>query len=208
MNDNYKVLGVTSDASDEEIEAAYKKLKDKYSEDRFLEGERGNEAAKKLTELENAYAEIKSQRTSSHDENHSGGLDEIERLLKDGKIEEAQAKLDAYSERNAEWHYLQAVVFYKKNWTNESKKQLEIAVNMDPYNSKYSETLSKLRQKTDFNDRKFNGGANNNSASYSSPESENVNDRQMGGSGMNDCMSFCATWCCLNTMMNICCGCR
>lgn len=207
MNDNYKILGVKSDASDEEIEAAYRNLKNKYSEDRFLEGEKGNEAAKKLTELDNAYAEIKSQRNVSYGDNHSGGLDEIERLLKDGKIEEAQAKLDAYSERSAEWHYLQAVVFYKKNWTNESKKQLEIAVNMDPYNSKYSETLSKLRQKTDFSDRKFNNGTSNN-ASYSSTDGGNVNDRQMGGSGMNDCMSFCATWCCLNTMMNICCGCR
>lgn len=203
MNDNYKILGLTSSASDAEIEVAYKKLKDKYLQDRFLEGEKGNEAAKKLTELENAYADIKAQRASNSE--IGDNFSEIELLIKNGKIEEAQAKLDSYSERKAEWHYLQAVVFYKKNWTNESKKQLEIAVSMDPYNSKYSETLSKLRQKTDFNDRKFSG---NNNSSYSSNGGDNVNDRQMGGSGMNDCMSFCATWCCLNALMNICCGCR
>ena len=53
------------------------------------------------------------------------------------KIAEAQTKLDDFNGRNAEWHYLQSVVFYKKNWVNESKKQLEIAISMDGSNEKY-----------------------------------------------------------------------
>ena len=42
---------------------------------------------------------------------------------------------------------MQSVIFYKKNWVNESKKQLEIAINMEPHNNKYSEAYSKLKQK-------------------------------------------------------------
>ena len=48
-----------------------------------------------------------------------------------------------------------SVVFYKKNWTNESKKQLEIAMNMDPYNTKYKEAYTKLKQKMEFNEKAF-----------------------------------------------------
>ena len=62
MQDIYKILGVSKDASMEEIEASYKALKEKYSSERFLEGEAGNEAAKNLTLLENAYREIKSEK--------------------------------------------------------------------------------------------------------------------------------------------------
>ena len=44
-------------ATDEEVEVAYNNLREKYSKERFLEGEEGNIAAKKLTEVENAYRE-------------------------------------------------------------------------------------------------------------------------------------------------------
>lgn len=199
MKENYKILGVSENASLQEIEEAYKKLKDKYSKERFYEGEIGNDAARNLTKLENAYSEIMSERNAknSQSSNDSVGLAEIERLIKDGKISEAQNKLDDFSERSAEWHYLQAVVFYKKNWNNESKKQLEIAMNMDPYNSKYSDSYQKLKQKTEYNQQHFNQNTNT-QADY--------NNRQMGGT--NDCMSFCATWCCMDMLFNLCCGCR
>ena len=49
MKENYRILGVDENASDEEIEKAYKALKAKYREERFMDGEAGNAAAKKLT---------------------------------------------------------------------------------------------------------------------------------------------------------------
>ena len=60
MQENYRILGISENASDEELEQAYKTLKAKYREERFLEGEAGNAAAKKLTQVETAYAEIKN----------------------------------------------------------------------------------------------------------------------------------------------------
>ena len=100
MQEYYKILGVSENATDEEIEAAYSRLKNEYSKDRFLEGEAGNIAAKNLTKLETAYQEIKeSRRNSSKQEGKEPeNLEEAEKLLKAGKIAEAQIALDNISE--------------------------------------------------------------------------------------------------------------
>ncbi|MBQ7236291.1 MAG: hypothetical protein IJX03_03950, partial [Clostridia bacterium] len=62
MQEYYKILMISENASIEEIEAAYKKLKEKYSRERFYEGEVGNEAARLLTKVETAYHEIMESR--------------------------------------------------------------------------------------------------------------------------------------------------
>lgn len=192
MIELYDILGVSEDATDEEVERAYLELKGKYSLDRFLDGEAGNEAAKKLTRLENAYNEIMAIRKGEKD----GSYLEIERAIKKGNIALAQEKLDAYSTRDAEWHYLQSVVFYKKNWINESLKQLEIAMNMDTDNKKYSDSYAKLKEKIAFNEKQFNAGNTNANVNEEAPS-------QMGGSS-NECCSTCATWCCMNAVFNLC----
>ena len=129
MNDNYKIFGLDETCSDEELERAYKTLKAKYSEDRFLEGEAGNYAAKKLTELENAYREVTSERREGiHDRTDSTSIfAKIENLIRSGNLQEAQYELDGFNERNAEWHYLQSVVFYKNftSYTSGDDKRYE-----------------------------------------------------------------------------------
>ncbi len=201
MQEEYKILGVSESATDEEINEAYRTLKEKYSRERFYEGEIGNEAAKNLTKLENAYTEIMASRGGDNKEAHNGKVnyDEVERLIKEKKLDEAQVKLDDFSERDAEWHYLQALIFYRKNWTNESKKQLEIAMNMEPRNTKYSETYTKLKQKTEYNENRYQSG-NASSAQFNYGK----NDRQMGG---DECGSFCdccSTMICINCLCNSC----
>ena len=201
MQEFYKILNVDSYATDEEVERAYRELKEKYSKERFYEGEVGNEAARMLTKVETAYHEIMESRrkSSKNDDNTStNDFSDVERLIRSGNISGAQIRLDDYTDRNAEWHYLQSVIFYKKNWMSESKKQLEIAVNMEPYNTKYTEAYSKLKQKIEFNDRQFHSG----NANYS--QSNAYEQRQMGDTD-NGCLSFCTTWCCMNLMCNMCC---
>lgn len=200
MQEYYKILGVSEFATDTEIEERYNKLKEKYSRERFYEGEIGNDAARNLTKLETAYAEIKRDRGNKMNDNGTtANYSDVEQLIKDGKINEAQTRLDDISDRDAEWHYLQSVIFYKKNWINESKKQLEIALNMEPHNQKYSDAYSKLKQKMAYNEGQFRSGNAQNGA-YAGGS-----DRQMGGDGASDCLSFCATWCCMNMLCNMCC---
>ncbi len=105
MREEYKILGVDESASTEEIKTAYQTLKDKYMRERFYEGEVGNEAAKNLTKIENAYSEIMSQRAENADSQDSASaFSEVESLIKDKKLDKAQAKLDDINDRNAEWH--------------------------------------------------------------------------------------------------------
>ena len=208
MQEYFKILGLPETATDEEIEAAYNKLKEKYSRERFYEGEIGNAAAKNLTKLETAYHEIKDARKNqaSAPGTEPDSLLEIETLIKKGKYSEAQTALDNISDRSAEWHYLQSVLFYKKNWMNDSKKQLEIAMNMDPYNTKYSDSYTKLKQKMEFNENQFRSGNAGYAAGGGQQNAQyNGEQRQMGGGCGNDCLSFCATWCCLDMLCSMCC---
>lgn len=203
MQEYFKILGLNENASVEEIEQAYQTLKNKYLKERFEEGEVGNSAAKNLTKVETAYTEIMrlKQNETSNDNREPESLLEIEALIKSGKIADAQTKLDNITDRIAEWHYLQAVIFYKKNWMGESRKQLEIAMNMEPYNEKYSNAFTKLKQKMEFNEKQFRSG--NANMNHNSNFDDN---RQMGGN-MSDCCTFCATFCCINAMCNLCCRC-
>ncbi len=200
MKENYRILGVDENASDEEIEKAYKALKAKYREERFMDGEAGNAAAKKLTQVETAYAEIKSEREQTKNaETQEYDFSEVEELLKKGDISGAQEKLDNYNDRDAEWHYLQSVIFYKKNWTNESKKQLEIAMNMEPTNKKYSTAYTKLKEKIEFTEKQFKSG----NADFGNPQT--TEEKQMGGDACGSMMNFCTTLCCMDMMCRCCC---
>ncbi len=197
MQKYFEVLGLNETATDEEIENAYKTLKEKYSRERFLEGERGNEAARQLTKLETAYNEIMENRKSTA-EGDLNSFATVEELIKAGNISLAQEKLDNISDRNAEWHYLQSVIFYKKNWLNESKKQLEIAMNIEPHNNKYTQAYTRLKDKMEYNNRQYNNG-------YYGAQGGQQTTQQMGGTDSNGCVNDCLTLCCINMMCNMCC---
>ena len=47
----YEILGLTTSATRDEIDAKYKELRDKYQRDRFLPGEEGEDAAEKLQHI-------------------------------------------------------------------------------------------------------------------------------------------------------------
>ncbi len=207
MKEHYQFLGLPESATDEEIQARYEELKSKYSEDRWLDGEAGNEAARNLTRLETAYQELTATRKESK-QNTAGqdAYEEISELLKNDNLGQAQARLDAFNERTAEWHYLQAVVYYKKNWMNDSKKQLEIAMEMDPNNQKYRAAYGKLNARNQQQQQQQYQQTQNPYAR----QNPNYNDQpqQMGGNACTECLSCCYTYLCVNCLFNLCCGCR
>ena len=148
MNYNaYQFLGLTSSATREEVEEKYRILRAQYQRDRFLPGEEGNVAAENLQRLEIAYRDILidlDERQSYQDFGNVYG--QIQQLIKENKVAEAQALLDDCSSRDAEWHYLQSIVYYKNSWYLESKKQLEFAIKLDPDNTKYANSYDKLKK--------------------------------------------------------------
>lgn len=191
----YEILQISTDAAIEEIEANYRRLRAKYSEDRFLEGEEGRQGAINLTNLENAYSEIMRIRSRTEAFTQYGSdLGSIDRMIKDGNIEGAQIELDKISDRGAEWHFLQSIIFYKKGWYDESRAQLKLAVNLDPENTKYSTALNKLEQ--------VMASGTSNPYNMGKPQGEQVPpvppDNSMGLA--NCCSTLCLLDCCCNMM--------
>lgn len=150
-NNPFVILGVSKDASQSEILEAYKTKRAYYQEHVFDEGESGAEATRMLGVLDNAYQEAMEMSHESATVSGEGesSLNSVREALKNKDINRAQAALDNITYRSGEWHYLQSVVFYEKGWLNDSKKQLELALQLDPGNAKYDEALNKLRSKID-----------------------------------------------------------
>lgn len=197
MDKLYAVFGLTENATDEELKAKYEELKAQYSEERFQEGEKGNIAAKKLTELENAYREINAQRQESKSD-YGDKYAQIEEKIKSGDLQSAQYILDSFDERDAKWHYYQSVVYYKKSWYNESKKQLEIACEMDKGEEKYKKELEKLNEQMNKSSETVENQGWNKSGNTEQRE-------QMGGNGcMEACCQVIACNACLNCFCNSC----
>ena len=99
-----------------------------------------------LEQVEQAY---KQAMDMSHDNATVSGegessFDGVKQAIHDKSPERAQQELDKISYRGAEWHYFQSIVFYEKNWLNDSRKQLEIALQMDPGNPKYQRAIDNL----------------------------------------------------------------
>lgn len=153
----YEILGLPTNASREDVDRRYRELSAKYQRDRFLPGIEGEEAAEKMQQLEVAYRDILAnfdEYSGGSSGGSSDGYDdfyareddfrEIQELISANKLNEAQDKLDARSVRTAEWHYVQSILFYKRSWYVESKKQLELACQMEPDNERYRQSLEKL----------------------------------------------------------------
>lgn len=154
----FEILGLPSTATRDEVKDKYNELRKQYLEDRFKPGDEGERAAEKLQELDVAYRdamdaiderEQRANRAANADNatSDNGAADDYESIrqqIKDNKLDEAQEALDQIIDRTAEWHYLQSILFYKRNWFLESKKQLEMACQMEPNNKRYKQSLDKL----------------------------------------------------------------
>lgn len=207
---NLELLGLSEGATQEQVEEAYATMRAKLLEDRFLDGEAGNEAARMLTKIQVAYDELLTEFAEfgkGEDINAGDGsaYARVEELIKSGDLNEAQRVLDSFNERGAQWHYLQSVVFYRKNWMNESKKQLEIAMRLDSANPKYREAYEKLNEKIAYDAQKQNANGGNQGPYQGQDMNNAYSDNQMGGSFCASCVECCALNACINCLCNGCC---
>lgn len=203
--DPYIVLGLKDDATQEQVENAYRTLRKKYEDLRFSEGEEGAQASRMIGELDRAYADCMEdlQRRVSVSESGSR-LGAVEELIKQGKLDEAQAKLDTAESRDAEWHYVQAIIYFKRNWHVESKKQLEIALTLDPNNEKYKRSHAKLTAMLN------NAGAQNAGTAEQNANPYGQQQQQRGGYArpqQTDAGADTVTTCCNTCSTLICCDC-
>lgn len=191
----FEILGLPSDTPKEELEKSYKALRYELSEKRFLPGEEGNAAAKKLSELDTAW---KDYNAFNEGEKVDVGVDsdfsKVEEYLKQGDYAEAQNLLDSIKTRNAEWHYYQSQVYYRREWLTESRKHLKIAVDMEPGNEKYKNALAKLEMKM-----------GNSEVPPQNFGNYNQQQQMQGASCGNMLSDCCAAYCCMECCYSLFC---
>ena len=164
MSDPYKVLGVSPDASDDEIKKAYRALARKYHPDKYRDSDLADLASEKMKEVNAAYEEIKTMREKgSAGARGAGGYGsssgsstasnpqfaQIRRLINNGNATEAEALLNNFvpADRGAEWNFLMGTVQVKKGNFVDAQKYFDNACAMDPYNKEYRAAQDYLRRR-------------------------------------------------------------
>ena len=163
IDDPYKVLGVSPDASDEEIKRAYRALAKKYHPD-LNPGDKA--AAQKMQEINAAYEQIKDpdkfrqQQTSGgyydpfggyRQQQNYGGTQQGDQYqqaayqyIRFRRYREALNALQNSSERNARWYYLSALANDGLGNQVTALEHIRRAVCMEPDNQEYLRVLSMI----------------------------------------------------------------
>ena len=128
MTDPYKVLGVSRNATDDEIKKAYRDLARKYHPDNYVNNPLSDLVEEKMKEVNEAYDQIQKERSekrytgsSSYDGEYSkytGEFISIRELIKMGRLSEAETMLNYIpnTDRNGEWNFLKGCVLEKRGW--------------------------------------------------------------------------------------------
>jgi curved DNA-binding protein CbpA len=154
MNDPYKVLDISPDATDEEVKKAYRNLARKYHPDNYVNHPLADIVEEKMKEINEAYELIqkqRSQKTTNNDRDQSGSsrtnLNQIRIMINQGRYAEAGTYLEyvPLSERNAEWFFLEGCVLLHRGYFYDAQGCFERACYMDPSNVEYRDTLDKIR---------------------------------------------------------------
>lgn len=150
----YKVLGVSEDATQDEIRAAYRELVKKYHPDQYANNPLSDLAQEKLKEINQAYDMLmnKTQNNGQSGQGNtgntggSGGADfaRVRDMIVRGNIQGAESALNSIGNRNAEWNYLYGVVCLRKGWYDQARDHMQRAVQMDPNNVEYRAGLNNI----------------------------------------------------------------
>ena len=166
IDDPYKVLGVSPDASDEEIKRAYRRLAKQYHPD-LNPGDA--EAARKMQQVNAAYDQIKnpekyrpqntggyggyssydpfggaSQRTYSGQDGTDSYQQAALNYIRFGRYQEALQALSNSTERNANWYYLSALAHDGLGNQVTALEHIRRAVSMEPDNLLYLHALEQI----------------------------------------------------------------
>ena len=155
MKDPYQVLGVSPNATDDEVKNAYRELARKYHPDAYAGNPLSDLATEKMKEINEAYDTIMSQRRMGNQGQYAGGFSggyqssgtsqsqfaDIRRLINARKIVEAEELLDGVPQHNrdAEWHFLKGSVYYARGWLDEAMRYFSTAVSMNEKPAKWTD---------------------------------------------------------------------
>lgn len=180
MRDPYEVLGVSRNASEDEIKKAYRKLSRKYHPDANINNPNKEKAEEKFKEVQAAYNSIMNKNTNSYDRsynssaygfggfgtasdawrrarNEGGGTSQDESRLAaaqnfivNGMYKEALRTLSDIEVRNGRWYYLSAVANMGAGNQATATEHIEQAIRLEPDNMEYKIMKSRMQGGSDW----------------------------------------------------------
>lgn len=197
MKNPYEVLGVSQNATDEEIKTAYRNLAKKYHPDNYNDSPLADLAEEKMKEINEAYDSICDMRRNGASSNYSSGsygtnssysstsYPDVRQYIMNGRLDDALELLNGVPEgsRNAEWYFLMGMIYSRKGWGDQAYNYFQRAYQMDPGNPEFKAAFNSVNSRRAY----ANPGYNTNS-----------------GMGCSVC-DICTGLMCANCLCN-CCG--
>lgn len=162
MKDPYSVLGIDTNASDEEVKRAYRELARKYHPDNYQNNPLADLAEEKMKEVNEAYDAIGKMRATG---SFSGGASQqgayhqqqrtassnpafarVRALINTGNVDEAERLLQSMPGKTGEWYFLMGSIAYRRGWLDEARQNYELACRMEPGNVEYRQALAYMQQ--------------------------------------------------------------
>ena len=161
MLDPYSVLGVSRDASMDEIKKAYRKLSRKYHPDANINNPNKEEAEEKFKQVQQAYDQIVREREQdasqsswsgefgggyqTQDDQRSMEMRAAANYINAAHYQEALNVLNRMTERNGQWYYYHAVANAGAGNTASAMEDARRAVDMEPNNMQYQQLYQQLQ---------------------------------------------------------------
>ncbi|MCI8554447.1 MAG: J domain-containing protein [Clostridiales bacterium] len=192
VNDPYQVLGISPNATDDEVKAAYREMARKYHPDNYSNNPLSDLAQEKMQEINEAYDWIIRQRRNGGSRAGTGGgrassrYADVRSMINSGRIQDAEILIDGVpaGSRDAEWYFLKGSILYRKGWLEDAYQNFSAACQMDPGNAEYQAAVSQM------NARRQTGGYH----------TAGVPTRGGGCSSCDICSALICTDCCCECM--------
>lgn len=161
MNNPFEILGISQNATDEQVREAYR------FQARKLQQELDNnpdspQIKESLSQLDKAYDEIimsrsgfggqKSYNYANQTKSYTSytapaDFSDIRAKIHSGRLDDAQILLDGMPEMNrtAEWYYLKGTIQQRKGWLEEAYGNFAAACRLDPQNREYKAAYDQMQ---------------------------------------------------------------
>jgi len=166
MKDPYQILGVSRNATEDEIKKAYRQLAKKYHPDQYTDSPLADLAEEKMKEINDAYEQITEERKNgtsysnpgsaynTYNSNSSGYSQyaNVRVMIQQNRLDEAEKILDAVDSgnRSAEWYFLRGMCYYQRGWAQQASQYFQRACQMEPNNMEYRQALNNMTRQQSY----------------------------------------------------------